>query len=67
MDSGAISKITIIYHYPIARLEDLLDELHGTTIFSKINLRSGYYQIGSMRERNGIWLSKKKEGFMSGL
>ena len=45
IDYRQINKVTVKNKYPLLRIEDLFDQLKGAGVFSKIDLRSGYYQL----------------------
>ena len=45
IDYRQINKVTVKNKYPLPRVEDLFDQLRGASVFSKIDLRSGYYQL----------------------
>jgi hypothetical protein len=45
VDYRSLNEVTIKNRYPLPRIEDLFDQIKGASVFSKIDLRSGYHQL----------------------
>ncbi|GJR85910.1 putative reverse transcriptase domain-containing protein [Tanacetum coccineum] len=72
IDYRELNKLTVKNRYPLPRIDDLFDQLQGSSIYSKIDLRSGYHQLRvreqdipktTFRTRSCWLLSKVYEGF----
>ncbi|GKC98166.1 putative reverse transcriptase domain-containing protein [Tanacetum coccineum] len=51
IDYRELNKLTVKNRYPLPRIDDLFDQLQGYSVYSKIDLRSGYHQF-RVREEN---------------
>jgi hypothetical protein len=65
-DCRAINNITIHYHHPIPRLDDMVNELSGSTMFFKVDLCSGNHQIHMKLGMNGKQHLKLSFVYLSG-
>ncbi|GJR36429.1 putative reverse transcriptase domain-containing protein [Tanacetum coccineum] len=45
IDYQELNKLTLKNRYPLPRIDDLFDQLQGSSVYSKIDLRSGYHQL----------------------
>nr|GEU87175.1 reverse transcriptase domain-containing protein [Tanacetum cinerariifolium] len=50
IDYWELNKLTVKNRYPLPWIDDLFDQLQGSSIYSKINLRSGYHQLRDEKE-----------------
>nr|GEU43911.1 putative reverse transcriptase domain-containing protein [Tanacetum cinerariifolium] len=45
IDYRELNKLIVKNHYPLPKINDLFDQLQGSSVYSKIDLRSGYHQL----------------------
>ena len=45
IDYRKLNQVMVKNRYPLPRIDDLFDQLQGASVFSKIDLRSGYHQL----------------------
>ena len=50
IDYRELNKVTVKSKYPLPRIDDLFDQLQGASVFSKIDLCSGYHQLNVKKD-----------------
>ena len=50
IDYRGLNQVTIKNKYPLPNIEELFDQLRGARVFSKLDLRQGYYQVRIQKE-----------------
>ena len=67
IDYQAVNKISVKNIYPLPQIDELINNLKGAKLFTKLNLKSGYHQIPI--ESTDVWKMafKTKEGFFEWL
>nr|GEU85071.1 hypothetical protein [Tanacetum cinerariifolium] len=62
IDYHELNKLMIKNHYPLSRIYNLFDQLQGSRVYSKINLRSGYHQLHIKEEEIPITAFRTRYG-----
>nr|GEZ43047.1 putative reverse transcriptase domain-containing protein [Tanacetum cinerariifolium] len=55
IDYRELNKLTMKNRYPLPRIDDLFDQLQGSSVYSKIELRSGYHQLRVREEGSSVY------------
>ncbi|GKA90157.1 putative reverse transcriptase domain-containing protein [Tanacetum coccineum] len=63
IDYRELNKLTIKNRYPLPRIDDLFDQLQGSSVYSKIDLRSGYHQLLIREEELPITAFRTRYGY----
>lgn len=62
VDYRRLNQSTIKHSFPIPLIEELMDELEGSVVFSKLDLRSGYHQVRMCQGEEGETAFKTRSG-----
>nr|GFA57542.1 putative reverse transcriptase domain-containing protein [Tanacetum cinerariifolium] len=62
IDYHELNKLTVKNRYPLSRINDLFDQLQGSSVYSKIDLRSGYHQLHIKEDDIPITIFRTQHG-----